>query len=82
MVRGKKTGKASISSGDATQAFEGMQNKFIEKGLLIPEVGEVEYFVRSIGNHGAKWVNEVLKKDLKNDKKLEEARKFVEQILT
>jgi hypothetical protein len=55
--------------------------KFIEKGLLIPEVGELESFVKSIGNHGPKWLNEVLTKDLKNDIELEIARNFVRHII-
>ena len=78
----KEVGKAFIPSGNATQAFEKLQVKFIEKGLLIPEVGELESFVKSVGNHGPKWVSEVLSKDLKNDKELELARQFVNQMLT
>lgn len=78
----KEVGKAFIPSGGATQAFERIQLKFIERGLLIPEVGELESFVKSIGNHGPKWVSEVLSKDLKNDKELESARQFVLQIIS
>ncbi len=78
----KEVGKAFIPSGGATQAFERIQLKFIERGLLIPEVGELESFVKSIGNHGPKWVSEVLSKDLKNDKELEPARQFVFQIIS
>lgn len=78
----KEVGKAFIPSGDATQAFERIQLKFVEKGLLIPEVGELESFVKSIGNHGPKWVSEVLTKDLKNDKELGPARQFVTQIIS
>lgn len=78
----KEVGKAFIPSGNASQAFERIQVKFIEKGLLIPEVGELESFVRSIGNHGPKWVSEVLVKDLKNDRELEPARQFVNQLIS
>lgn len=78
----KEIGKAFIPSGNASQAFERIQLKFIEKGLLILEVGELESFVRSIGNHGPKWVSEVLSKDLKNDRELELARQFVSQLIT
>jgi len=77
----KEVGKTFIPSGNATQAFERIQLKFKEKGFLILEVGELESFVRSIGNHGPKWVNEVLSKDLKNDSELVSARQFVNQIL-
>lgn len=78
----KEVGKAFIPSGNASQAFERIQVKFIEKGLLIPEVGELESFVRSIGNHGPKWVSEVLAKDLKHDRELEPARQFVSQLIS
>ena len=77
----KEVGKAYIPSGNATQAFERIQLKFKEKGLLIPEVGELESFVKSVGNHGPKWVSEVLPKDLKLDAELEVARQFVKQFI-
>ena len=77
----KEVGKAYIPSGNATQAFERIQLKFKEKGLLIPEVGELESFVKSVGNHGPKWVSEVLTKDLKTDDELETARQFVRQLI-
>jgi predicted ATPase len=73
----KEVGKAFIPSGNPTQAFDRIQLKLKEKGLIIVEVGELEGFVRSIGNHGPKWVNEALTKDLKSDLDLEPARKFV-----
>lgn len=76
----KEVGKAYIPNGNATQAFERIQLKFKEKGLLIPEVGELESFVKSVGNHGPKWVSEVLTKDLKTDVELETARQFVKQL--
>lgn len=75
----KELGKAYITSGDATQAFERLQLKFKEIGFFILEVGELECFVKSIGNHGPKWVSEVLTKDLKIDPELEIARKFVNE---
>lgn len=78
----KTVGKSYIPGGDPTQVFNILQEKFKEKGLFIVEVGELEGFVRSIGNHGPKWVNEVLSKDLKNDPELQEARDFVLQLVT
>ncbi len=76
----KQVGKAYIPSGNATQAFDRIQEKFKNTGFYILEVGELECFDKSIGNHGPKWVNDVLVKDLKTDAELEEARKFVEEI--
>ena len=77
----KEVGKSYIPSGDATKAFERMQQRLIEKRFLILEVGELEGFVKSEGNHGPIWVNNVLTKDLKTDTELEIARKFVCQFL-
>ncbi len=76
----KVIGKAYIPSGNPTQAFERIQNKFIEMGLLILEVGELESFVKSVGNHGPKWVNNVLSKDIKKDSEFEIAKEFVKHI--
>lgn len=76
----KEVGKAFIPSGSATQAFDRIQSKFKEKGLFILEVGELESFVKSVGNHGPKWVAEVLSKNLATDHELSEARQFVQQI--
>ena len=77
----KEVGKSYIPSGNATQAFERLQVKLKEKGFLILEVGELESFVKSVGNHGPKWVSEVLTKDLKTDIELEQARQFVSQFI-
>jgi hypothetical protein len=40
-------------------------------GLHVVEVGELEGFVRTVGGHGPRWVNEVLKRDLASDPELE-----------
>lgn len=77
----KEVGKSYIPSGNATQAFERIQIKLKEKGFLVLEVGELESFVKSVGNHGPKWVSEVLTKDLTTDLELEPARKFVKQFI-
>lgn len=76
----KEVGKSFIPSGDATKAFERLQTKLKEKGIFIVEVGELESFVKSVGNHGPKWVNEVLSKDLVNDPELADARKFIAEV--
>ena len=76
----KEVGKAFIPSGDPTNAFERIQSKFKERGLFVIEVGEVESFAKSLGNHGPKWVNEVLTKNLKTDTELELSRQFVIQL--
>lgn len=77
----KEVGKAFIPSGNATQSFERIQVKFKEKGFYILEVGELESFVKTVGNHGPKWISEVITKDLLNDVELETARQFVKQLI-
>ncbi len=76
----KEVGKAFIPSGDPTKSFERIQSKFKENGLFVLEVGELESFAKSLGNHGPKWVSEVLVKNLKTDRELEIARQFVTQM--
>lgn len=77
----KQNGKSFIPSGQPTNDFNYINTEFRQIGLYIVEVGELECFDKTVGNHGPKWVNEVLEKDLKNDIELEEARKFMEDIL-
>ena len=62
--------------------FDRLQKNLEAVGILVVEVGELEGFVRSVGNHGPKWVSEVLEKDLKNDFELEDVRRFVKKIIT
>ena len=81
-AQAKSIGKSFIPSGNAQQSFDRLQEKLQNLVLLVVEVGELEGFVRSIGNHGPKWVNEVLEKDLANDRELEDARRFIEKLLT
>ncbi|MDD3654018.1 MAG: AAA family ATPase [Desulfotomaculaceae bacterium] len=78
----KETGKGFIPSGEATQAFSHVNAYLKSIKLFVVEIGELESFARSIGNHGPKWVNEVLQKDIKNDPELEEARRFVSEIIS
>lgn len=77
----KSNGISYIPSGDATRFYEEIKIKFEEKGLYVVEVGELENYYKPIGNHGPKWVNEVLQKDLYNDPGLEQARIFVRKLI-
>ena len=77
----KEVGKNFVPSGNPTLAFERLIKSLMNYGIFVVQVGELEHFARSVGNHGPRWVNEVLKKDLKADPELEDARKFVASIL-
>lgn len=76
----KQVGKLFIPSGEATVAYENLIQNLKSKNIYVVELGELESFVKSVGNHGPKWVNEVLIKDLINDPEIESARKFMEEI--
>lgn len=76
----KQVGKQFIPNGEATQAYEKLIKNLKSKSIFVVEVGELESFVKSVGNHGPKWVNEVLAKDLANDQEIDSARKFMEEI--
>lgn len=77
----KQVGKSFIPNGNPTQSYQRLIAELEKVGLLVVEVGELESFVKSIGNHGPKWVNEALAKDLAKDKELDEARNFVRKII-
>jgi predicted ATPase len=79
----KTIGKNFVPSGDPTVACERLFRAFEEKGLFVVPVGELEGFCRSVGNHGPKWVSEVLeKKDIAEDPELDEAKTFVRKLVT
>jgi hypothetical protein len=77
----KQIGKGFVPSGDPTQAYQKLIIELDKVGLLVVEVGELESFVKSVGNHGPKWVNEALIKDLIKDPELKEAREFVKKLI-
>jgi predicted ATPase len=77
----KQVGKGFIPNGQPTQAYQRLITELEKVGLMVVEVGELESFVKSIGNHGPKWVNDVLLKDLSIDEELKEAREFVKKII-
>jgi energy-coupling factor transporter ATP-binding protein EcfA2 len=77
----KEIGKSFIPNADPTKAYERLNNKLIQRGLYIVEVGQLESFVKSVGDHGPKWVNNVMTKDLKTDSELEVARRFIQRVI-
>jgi len=77
----KSTGKYYIPSGNGSKAFDDLVIAINKLNLFIVEVGEVECFVKSVGNHGPKWVSEVLTRDIDSDPEFEVARQFVAKII-
>lgn len=70
-----------MPSGDPSLAIERLLNSLRAAGLFVVEVGELEGFVRTVGNHGPAWVNQVLQRDLRADAELETARQFVRTLI-
>ena len=56
----KKSGKRGIPHGDATLAFQRINELLIQNGVYVVPVGELESFIPTIGGHGPNWVNAVL----------------------
>ncbi|MBC7833538.1 MAG: ATP-binding protein [Phycisphaerales bacterium] len=77
----KKAGKAAIPRGHATAAFESLTRECRSVGLYIVEVGELEQFLPSIGNHGPEWCIEALSQDLASPA-LNSAREFVRSVVS
>ncbi len=77
----KEVGKPYVPPGQPTQAFERLMQTLRDYGIHVVEVGEVEGFVRSVGNHGPKWVNEAIKKNLGTDPELDLTRQFVARLV-
>jgi AAA domain, putative AbiEii toxin, Type IV TA system len=79
----KSAGVAAIPKGQPIKQFQELCKRCSQLGLWIVPEGELEGFCRSEGNHGPKWVQNVLSKyDIETDSNLSEAREFVRSIWT
>jgi hypothetical protein len=77
----KVAGEAAIPAGDATNHYRKLRDMCAGFGLWIVPVGELEGFCRSVGNHGPRWVRQVIEeRDLATDAELEQARTFVRKL--
>ena len=77
----KRAGEAALPAGQATQQFQELRDLCKEMGLWIVPVGELEGFLRSVGGHGPRWVQQVLEeRELATDPDLDRACKFVREI--
>jgi hypothetical protein len=81
--KAKEQGKRILPEGEGIASCERLLSLLRGIGIFVVEVGEVESFVDSVESHTPEWVNDVLetKKDLANDPELEEARRFVREII-
>jgi hypothetical protein len=77
---------SGIRAVPGSQAYETASQLLAELktlGLHVVPVGELERFCPSVSGHGPEWVAEVLekKKDLAKDPELEDARRFVRDLV-
>ena len=56
----KENGISAIPKGDATKRFNEMNAVLHQNGVYLVPVGELENFIREVGDHGPQWVNKVL----------------------
>ncbi|MCC0075190.1 MAG: ATP-binding protein [Rhodobacter sp.] len=73
----KKGGKAVIPNGDAQKYFQEVIESLSSVGIFVIEQGEAENFLREVGKHGPKFVNELLEKFDIGGEKLAELRQFI-----
>ncbi len=78
----KHFGKNAIPQGDATRAFDNLDSILRQHGIFMVPVGQLEGFVRTVGDHGPNWVNNVLEQypDL-DDSIYDEARRFISELI-
>lgn len=77
----KKIGKAGFD-GNEPAAYERVDKIYKSAGLFIVLVGEMECFDKTINKEKKDWVYSVLEgRDLKTDSKLEDARKFLQEVV-
>ena len=77
----KKIGKAGFG-GNEPAAYERVDKIYKSVGLFIVPVGEMECFDKTINKEKKDWVYSVLEgRDLKTDSKLEDARKFLQEVV-
>ena len=77
----KKIGKAGFT-GEEFIAYEYVESTCKSIGLFVVPVGEMECFVKSVNKEKKEWVYDILENyNLSTDPKLEEARKFVQEIV-
>jgi energy-coupling factor transporter ATP-binding protein EcfA2 len=77
----KRSGKSFVPRGEQTATFERLAETLRRLGIHLVEVGELEGFCPSIGNHGPAWTVNVLERDLVNDMELATARAFARSLL-
>lgn len=77
----KDGGVDAVPSGDAQNDLRSLLDELAKKAIFPLPVGELENFVRTVGNHGIKWLNEVFSKYSLDSSELRLAREFMKKVL-
>lgn len=77
----KTVGVSYVPPGEASQAIKRLLSRLKTSHIHVVEVGELEGFVRTVPDHGPRWVAEVIQKDLASEPELEGARNFVRDVI-
>lgn len=56
----KTGGVYTLPAGEVRSAFDEINDIAQKHNLFIVPVGELECFIKQVGDHGPKWVNKVL----------------------
>jgi hypothetical protein len=78
----KDTGVDAVARGDARQAALRLLALLKTIGIFVAPKGQMESFCPTIGPKGTRWVEEALRRDLKIDPELTDARLFAEEVQT
>jgi hypothetical protein len=78
----KRNGLPGPLKGEAAKRATSLLDRLSAVGLYVVPVGELEGFAKTIGGHGAAWVEQVLSRELATDPELQDARQFVSRILS
>lgn len=78
----KDVGIRGVPAGEPTTFTKELLTKLRQIGLFVVECGQLESFVRSVGNHGPAWVSSALARDLNSDAEYEEVRNFMRVLET
>lgn len=74
----KQAGAAAIPPADVTNAFNRLVENLKAINVFIVTCGEIENFVREVGNHGPGWLNDVLERFPDLDHKVyDQAKDFI-----
>lgn len=77
----KKAGILAFPHGQTQVVLKNFIEELRRLGIFVVEVGELESFETSAGNHGSRWLAKVMERDLATDSDLRAAREFAARLV-